>query len=118
MNPGWVETTGQALAADAVESWDLLTYTRPRTLPNRTDPAVTDRSADYRLPDNLSIGPGSPWNDPDQNTASDHFNEAEGAYTLTFDPALGLTVAIDGVRRRAFPLSSRSVSGEASSFRR
>jgi len=32
---------------------------------------------------------GSAWNDADENTASDFFNEAEAAYLLTLDPAAG-----------------------------
>jgi hypothetical protein len=95
-NPGWVENTGQALAAGARESWDLLTYFRPTTLLNNADPPVTNRSADYRSPASLSITTGGPWNHASESTSGDHFNEAEAAYALTFDPALGLQFSIDG----------------------
>ena len=40
---------------------------------------------------------GGPWIDASENTGGgDDFNEAEGAYVLTFDPALGLVFDIDG----------------------
>ena len=60
---------------------------------------------DYRSPDGLSISVGSAWSDSAENTASDDFNEAEGSYNLTFDPASGLTFQLDGfttTRRKPF----------------
>jgi hypothetical protein len=88
-------TTG-SIAANANETWNALTYFKPTNLVDQIDPEVMGRSADYRLPDALSISIGSPWNDPDENTTADHFNESEAAYLLTFDMTNGLTFDIDG----------------------
>ena len=80
------------------EYWNLLIYYKPTNFLTNVDPAVTSRSNDFRVPSTLSVGPpGGPWQHASENTGgSDDFNEAEAAYTVTLDPALGLTFRIDG----------------------
>ncbi len=94
-------TTG-SIAAGASEIWNTLTYFKPTNLVNHIDPAVTRRSDDYRGPDSLSINIGGPWNDVDENTGSDDFNESEAAYLLTFDMTNGLDIQIDGATTNRF----------------
>ena len=96
VNPGWVESTGQALGAGDVETWNVLTYFRPRTLLNNAEPAVTARSADYRVPDRLTIGIGGNWTHASENTgAGDDFNESEVAYVMEADPSMDPTLRVD-----------------------
>lgn len=78
-------------------TFNFLTYFKPTTFLDNTDSAVTSRSADYRVPDSLSVTVGAPWLDASENTGGgDDFNESEAAYVLTFDPFLGLTFDMDG----------------------
>ncbi len=94
----------RTIPAGTEEVWNFLTYFKPTNFIDHLDPAVTARRDDYRPrtacptcgPDPLTFGVGSAWNDPSENTASDDFNESEAAYTLTFNPAAGLTFDIDG----------------------
>jgi hypothetical protein len=94
----WEEATGAVLPAGSSEVWNFLTYFKPTTFLNNTDPAVLSRRNDYRGPDTLSVTVGSGWFDADENTvsASDFYNESEGVYLLTCDPAAGLTFDING----------------------
>jgi len=105
INAYWVDTTGATILPGAGpyvgqgETWDFLAYLKPATIANHADTAATSRSADYRGPDALTVGPGSAWSEASQNTsAGDDFNEAEAAYVLTLDPTpgQGLTFQIDG----------------------
>jgi len=91
-----------SIFGSANETWFSLTYFKPTNLVDHLDPAVTERSTDYRAPDTLSISVGSPWNDTDENTTSDDFNESEAAYLLTFDMTIGLTFDIDGAATTRF----------------
>ncbi len=103
-NPYWEENTGATINAGVGpysqqpgETWNFLTYFKPTNFTDNTDTNVTYRSADYRIPDSLSVTVGQPWIDASQNTGGgDDFNESEGAYVLTLDPTLGLTFQIDG----------------------
>jgi Peptidase family C25 len=95
---GWAQRSGTP-STPATQSWNLLTYFQPTSLVDNTDAAVTSRSTDYRSPDALAVLIGQPWTDASENTSGDDFNEAEGVYVLTFDPAqptIGLRVDIDG----------------------
>jgi hypothetical protein len=95
----WRDTTSFTLASGLDEIWDFLIYFKPTDFLNDTDPPVTSRSADYRLPDTLTInaGKGSPWLDLDERTsAGDFFNESEAAYALEISPSLGLDFDISG----------------------
>ena len=76
---------------------------------------------DYRLPDVLNVTTGSEWFHASENTSSpsDAFNEAEGAYTLDFDPINGLVFDIDGgTTERRLPVHKirqwRSLGGASS----
>jgi len=89
INMFWNDTDSVALAAGASHSWYSLTYFKPTVFVDHADPAVLRRSDDYRGPDTLATLTGGPWNDADENTASDFFNEAEAAYLLTLDPSPG-----------------------------
>ena len=60
------------------------------------DAAVISRSTDYRTPDSPGITTGLSWQDADENTASDNFNEAEAAYLFSLDPSLGLRFTMNG----------------------
>jgi uncharacterized repeat protein (TIGR01451 family) len=52
---------------------------------------------DYRSPSTPTLAQGSVWVDPAENTApGEAFNEAEGAYVFTLDPATGLDLSLDG----------------------
>jgi hypothetical protein len=92
----WQETTGATLPAGSSEVWNFLTYFKPTNFVNNADSAVLSRRDDYRAPDTLSVATGSGWFDADENTASDFYNESEGAYLVTCDPGAGLTFDIDG----------------------
>ncbi len=100
INLGWVETGGATLDPGAgviVNTWDLLTTFKPKNLVDHTSAGVLDIRDDYQGPDDLAVTTGGPWLHASENTGgSDNFNEAEAAYALTFDPALGLTFDIDG----------------------
>ncbi len=100
VNAYWVDTPGTTVPAGSSESWSFLTYFKPTSFLDHTDPAVTSRSADYRGPDVLTInaGKGARWVDAAENTslANDWFNEAEAAYVLDLNPALGLDFDLDG----------------------
>jgi len=66
--------------------------------------------AGFRNPDLLSFTTGSAWSDTNENTgAGDHFNEAQGVYPVDFNPAAGLSLAVDGGTNRRFnpPLKVR-----------
>jgi hypothetical protein len=91
----WEKSAGTILAGSS-ETWNFLTYFKPTIFSDNLSLNVTRRRDDYRSPDSLSIMVGGPWNDPSENTAADHFNEAEGVYNLTLDPALGLRFDING----------------------
>ena len=82
------------------QSWKLLVHFKPTSFLDHLDPAVTSRSADYRGPATLTINgaKGSRWAETSENTsaAGDWFNEAEAAYVLDLDPALGLDFDISG----------------------
>jgi len=83
--------------AGSSEDWSFLIYYKPTTFLDNTDPAVTSRSSDFRGPSPLAVLVGGPWQSASENTGGgDDFNEAEAAYPLTLDPALGLTFRIDG----------------------
>jgi len=92
----WDDTTAGTILAGSSETWNFLTYFKPTIFPDNLSLNVTRRRDDYRSPDSLSIMVGGPWNDPSENTAADHFNESEGVYNLTLDPALGLRFDING----------------------
>ena len=97
LNAYWNEGIGGTVPAGGIDTWNPLTYFKPTSFIDNTDPEVTGRSVDYRGPDSLSVTTGGPWIDASENTGGgDDFNEAEGAYVLTFDPALGLVFDIDG----------------------
>jgi hypothetical protein len=97
VNLYWLESTPLVLPAGSTDTWSFLTYLKANQLLDNTDIAVQERVDDYRLPDSLSITAGGPWLDASESTGGgDDFNESEAAYTLTFDPALGLTFDIDG----------------------
>jgi archaellin len=84
---------------------DFLTYYKPTNFIDHADPAVTERRDDYRNQISLSTTYGGPWTDSSENTDSDSFNEAEGAYALTFDPTqptIGLRFTIDGSTHNRF----------------
>ena len=76
--------------------WNSLLYYSPTNMTGRADTAVTGRSSDYRAPDTLVIGTGTAWSDADENTASDNYNEAEGAYLMEMNPAGGLAFRLTG----------------------
>ena len=83
----------------ASQTWNLLTYFKPTNLSAQVgpqDPAVISRSTDYRTPDSPGIMTGLSWQDPDENTASDNFNEAEAAYLFTLDTTNGLRFTMNG----------------------
>ncbi len=83
--------------AGTSEKWDFLIHYKPTTFLSNVDPAVTSRSSDFRGPSALTTLVGGPWQSTSENTSGgDDFNEAEGAYPLTLDPALGLRFRIDG----------------------
>ena len=83
--------------AGTSEKWDFLIHYKPTTFLSNVDPAVTSRSSDFRGPSTLTTLVGGPWQSTSENTSGgDDFNEAEGAYPLTLDPALGLRFRIDG----------------------
>ncbi len=96
----WIDDNPAVPIAVGSERWSFLTYFKPTNLASGVDAAVTSRSADYRGPDVLTIngGKGSRWGEPSENTgaAGDWWNEAEAAYVLDLDPALGLDFDIDG----------------------
>ena len=104
VNPDWIETTGGTHVPAGAdnwysETWNHLTYFTQKGLVDELDVNVTSRSSDYRSPDSLSVTVGSPWQHASENTGGgDDFNESEGAYALTLDPAVGqgLTFDIDG----------------------
>jgi len=97
LNFWWVELTAGTLPFGRRDTWDSLTYIKPTIFVNGVDTAVASRSADYRLPSPLGVTVGGPWLLASENTGGgDDFNEAEAAYALTLDPALGLTFDIDG----------------------
>ncbi|MGD8898313.1 MAG: hypothetical protein PVJ73_19955, partial [Acidobacteriota bacterium] len=102
VNIWWGEFTGGTLPDGRRDFWDSLTYIKPTTFVDHADAAVTVRSTDYRAPDDPNTTLGSPWNDPDENTASDKFNEAEGAYLFTLDPTNGLRFTMDGTTTTRF----------------
>ncbi len=89
INMFWNDNNSVALAAGVSHNWDTLSYVKPTVFASHTDPAVTTRSGDYRVPDALATLTGGPWNDFFENTGSDDFNEAEAAYLLTLDPNPG-----------------------------
>jgi hypothetical protein len=91
----WRDSTSTTIVPGS-ESWDFLTYFKPTDFASNADTAVTSRSTDYRGPDNPSTMVGGPWNDADENTAGDKFNEAEGAYLFTLDPTNGLRFTMNG----------------------
>ena len=97
----WQRNLVQTLPV-GTEVWDSMVYFKPTDLVNHSDAAVTDRSADYRGPATPGIMVGTSWQDPDENTASDNFNEAEGAYLFTVDPASGLRFDLDGAATTRF----------------
>jgi uncharacterized delta-60 repeat protein len=101
INAYWYDTylpAGTTLPAGSSESWNLLTYFKPTSFVDQTDPAVTSRMLDYRTPDSLSISVGGPWLHASESTGGgDDFNETEAAYVLTMDPALGLRFDLDGL---------------------
>ena len=83
----------------ASQAWNLLTYFKPTSFTAAVgpqDPAVISRSTDYRTPDSPGITTGLSWQDADENTASDNFNEAEAAYLFSLDAALGLRFTMNG----------------------
>jgi len=117
--PAWpvaTQTVGGAAGADAWQtlvrdnntgsiadtSFRWLLYFKPNNLGSGAmpwlDPAVTGRSADYRGPSAVSVGPGTQWQDAAENTsaAGDFFNESEAAYVYDLNPATGLTFTLDG----------------------
>ncbi len=75
---------------------------KPTVFVDDLDAAVTARSADYRVPDDVAspaaLAAGSGWFDSAEDTVSpsDFFNEAESAYTFDLDPTAGLTFDLDG----------------------
>ena len=89
INMFWNDNNSVALAAGVSHNWDTLSYVKPTVFASHTDTAVTTRSGDYRVPSALATITGGPWNDLDENTGSDDFNEAEAAYLLTLDPSAG-----------------------------
>jgi len=93
----WSELDGFNIPSGSNEVWNLLTYFKPTNFTNNTDPAVTSRRTDYRVPDLLSFTFGSGWLDPSENTSpGDNFNESQEAYAVDYTPGTGLTFAIDG----------------------
>ena len=96
----WNSATARTLPASEV--LNSLTYFRPTNLGNTANPwldlAVTSRSADYRSPSAISVGPGAQWQDANENTSTggDFFNESEAAYVFDLNPATGLTFDMDG----------------------
>ena len=95
----WRDTTDdQVLGAGLDEKWNFLIYYKPTNLLDNTDPAVTMRSSDYRIPSAVSVGPGAQWQDAAENTsaAGDFFNESEAAYVFDLNPATGLSFDLDG----------------------
>ena len=83
----------------ASQTWNLLTYFKPTSFTavvGPQDAAVIGRSTDYRTPDSPGITTGLSWQDADENTASDNFNEAEAAYLFSLDPTLGLRFTMNG----------------------
>ena len=96
------ETNGMTLPAGRHDTWDSLTYLKPTTLADQADAAVTGRSTDYRSPATPGIMVGTPWQDPDEYTGSDNFNEAEAAYLFTMDVANGLRFDLDGAATPRF----------------
>ncbi|MGD8897286.1 MAG: LamG domain-containing protein, partial [Acidobacteriota bacterium] len=92
----WRDNLGRTITGGTTQTWDHLAYFKPTNLVDDADLAVMSRSADYTGPDNPNTTLGSPWNDPDENTAFDKFNEAEGAYLFTLDPSNGLRFTMDG----------------------
>jgi len=93
----WRDATTTTITAGTSDVHNYLTYFKPTSFANNTDPEVTGRSNDYRTPSALTIGVGSPWSDASENTsAGDDYNESEAAYVLQFDMAAGLSFDIDG----------------------
>ena len=92
--------TVSPVPAGTSQSWNLLVHFKPTSFLDHLDSAVTSRSADYRGPATLTINgaKGSRWAETSENTAAagDWFNEAEAAYVLDLDPALGLDFDISG----------------------
>ncbi len=83
--------------AGTSEAWNFLIHYKPTDFASNVDPAVTSRSSDFRGPSALTTLVGGPWQSASENTGGgDDFNEAEAAYPLTLDPALGLRFRIDG----------------------
>jgi hypothetical protein len=105
VNPDWINTTAGTHAPGGgqnwfSETWNQLTYFTQKGLIDESDINVTTRSTDYRSPDALAVSVGGPWLDASESTGGgDDFNEAEGVYSLTFDPTPttgGLTFEMDG----------------------
>jgi len=96
----WIDDDPTTFFNGTSTRWSYLTYFKPTNLVDRFDASVTARAIDYQGPDALSInlGKGSRWSEASENTAAagDWFNEAEAAYVLDLDPALGLDFDIDG----------------------
>jgi hypothetical protein len=94
--------SGVPYSQEPGEKWNFLTYFKPTNLGSSAspwlDPAVTSRSADYRTPSTVTVGPGTQWQDAAENTAGagDFFNEAEAAYVFNLNPGTGLTFDMDG----------------------
>jgi len=99
-------TLNQNLPAGLDEKWNLLVYYKPTNFLDNTDLAVTSRRDDYRAPSAITgLGPGTQWQDVDENTSAvgDFFNESEAAYVFDLDPMTGLTFDIDGSATRYSP---------------
>ena len=66
LNAYWYEGTGGTVPAGGIDTWNSLTYFKPTSFIDHTDPNVTSRSSDYRLPDDISgadFAFGSRWDE-------------------------------------------------------
>ena len=86
--------TTRAAAIPASQTWNLLSYFKPTNLGSTAspwlDPAVINRSTDYRTPatPTINAAKGSQWQDAGENTGTggDFYNESEAAYVFNLEP--------------------------------
>jgi hypothetical protein len=92
---GYIKLSGtSSFASGETRDFYHNTVLKPDTIESAA--AAQPFADDYRTPDVLSITNGDHWNDANEHTSADDFNEAEGVYTLETDASGRLTFDIDG----------------------